>query len=56
MVVRFLVEVVIDEGRNRHVRKLMQGPGSESIYLTEMWSSSEEGSYLRLIDFHITQL
>jgi len=27
-----------------------------NTYLTEMWSGSEEGSYLRLIDFCITQL
>jgi hypothetical protein len=28
----------------------------ENNYLAEMWSGSEEGSYLRLIDCCITQL
>ena len=30
--------------------------GEENNYFTEMCSGSEEGSYLRLIDFCITQL
>ena len=38
------------------VRPAGQGSQFKNNYYTEMCSGSEEGSYLRLIDFCITQL
>ena len=43
------------EERDHHARPCVQCKGWDN-YFAEMWSSSEEGSYVRLIDFCITQL
>ena len=39
-----------------HFRRCLNSSQIENNYFTEMCSGSEEGSYLRLIDFYITQL
>jgi len=46
----------LDSGTMRWPLQRLLHEGNQNNYFTEMCSGSEEGSYLRLIDFCITQL
>ena len=43
-------------GREGASKAVVEGTNDKNNYFIEMCSGSEEGSYLRLVDFSITQL